>query len=313
MTDLSCVEEYALGAPTEVAEPATVVAHLRLLLAAEAASPRPADYIARVQQDGMTAAWRKRMCEWMVHTGKAFELSVETVACAVHYMDVYLSVLSADKIVLQLVSMVAMFVASKFHETRPIVMEEMELLCQNKYPRAEIVAMEKQLLHVLQWKLNPPTPIAFARDLLTFESSPSIHAHLEEATIELLEECSTDYSYLEFPSSVMAAAALEVVCTTQFGCASPLATYAMGALAFPSKLYKECVGRMLTLYAAAPEPELEALPVVASDICKPVRSASPTSIDVHEQSSSPSKSKKRRRSDATDDASPRKKLCVAAA
>ncbi|KDO28767.1 hypothetical protein SPRG_19980 [Saprolegnia parasitica CBS 223.65] len=264
-------------------EPDAVRRHLRLLLAKED-SPRPSGYLASVQTQGMVASWRKRMVEWMLHTGKAFELSADTVECAIHCMDVYLAALSVDKIVLQLVSMVAMYVASKMHEPRPILMEEMELLCQHKYPRSEIILMEKQLLHVLKWRLNPATPIAFLRDLLTFESVPSIQAHLEEAAMELLEECAIDYEYLVFPSSVVAAAALEVVCATQFGCASPLAAYALDTLGVDAAAFKDCVARMMTLYAPADvEPELATLvyeaknDVVAED-CKP-RSASPTSID----------------------------------
>ena len=58
----------------------------------------------------------------VVQTGKAFDLAKDTVACAIHFMDQYLSELSVDKIMLQLLSMVCMYVSSKMHESQPISM-----------------------------------------------------------------------------------------------------------------------------------------------------------------------------------------------
>ncbi|OQR98344.1 hypothetical protein THRCLA_06743, partial [Thraustotheca clavata] len=292
MTDLSCVEELTPGAASEVLEPSAILNHLQILLTAEAKKPRPGGYMTKVQNMGMQVSWRKRMVEWMIHTGKAFELCPDTVFCAIHLMDDYLAKLPVDKIVLQLVAMVAMYVASKMHETRPILMEEMELLCQNKYPRREIVNMEKQLLKVVQWRLNPPTPCSFLRDILTFESSPSIQVHLEEAALELLEACAMDYEFLTYASSTMTAAALEVVCMTQFGCSSPLASYALETVEFNSENYDKCVASMMAMFTPLEEPELANLATTEAQVTPTKkRSHSPTSID------SPEPSRKKRRVD----------------
>jgi hypothetical protein len=55
-------------------------------------------------------------------TAKAFDLTRDTVGCAVYIMDHYLSKKSVNKILLQLVSMVSMYIASKMHEHQPISM-----------------------------------------------------------------------------------------------------------------------------------------------------------------------------------------------
>ncbi|KAJ0389135.1 hypothetical protein P43SY_011714 [Pythium insidiosum] len=103
----------------------------------------------------MDATWRFKMCRWMFETCKAFGLTQDVVGIAIHYLDQYLSVHSADKITLQLLSMVCLFVASKMHESQPITMEEMELLCEHKFSSDDITKLEAKLLGVLDWKLDP--------------------------------------------------------------------------------------------------------------------------------------------------------------
>ena len=49
-------------------------------------------------------------------------MNMDTVACAVNLMDRYLSEFQADKVLLQLLAMVALCVASKMHESHPMTM-----------------------------------------------------------------------------------------------------------------------------------------------------------------------------------------------
>lgn len=126
-------------------------------------------------------------------TGSAFKLAKDTVGCAIHFMDQYLSVSSVDKIMLQLLSMVCMYVASKMHESQPISMvrvlcasvpevatpldlpmltavlslqDEMDLLSQRKFSRKEICTVESELVTALAWRLAPPISFTFARDFI---------------------------------------------------------------------------------------------------------------------------------------------------
>lgn len=125
---------------------------LRLSLAKEPASgfTRDCDYMKQTQRHGLKDAWRVKICRWMfevrvwsqhllygpmytqltgvlccervAQTGKAFELSVDTIGCAISYMDQFLCVESVDKVMMQLLSLVCVFVASKIHEPEPITL-----------------------------------------------------------------------------------------------------------------------------------------------------------------------------------------------
>lgn len=57
-------------------------------------------------------------------------MTIDTVGCAIHYMDVYLSSYSVNKSELQLLCLVTMYVASKMHESQPISMvREPAIVC----------------------------------------------------------------------------------------------------------------------------------------------------------------------------------------
>lgn len=118
-------------------------------------------------------------------------MAKDTVGCAIHYMDQYLSTHSVSKPKLQLLSLVSLSVASKMHECQPISMvsllrcllgllptapithltclrqDEMKVLCENKFSRKDIWQVEAELMKVMKWNLNPLTPFTFARDLIS--------------------------------------------------------------------------------------------------------------------------------------------------
>ena len=76
---------------------------------------------------------------------------------SVSYMDMYLSKRKTDKQQLQLLAMVCIFVASKFHEVEPISIQELQTLAEGGYTEKSIRDLELDLLSTLNWEMNPIT------------------------------------------------------------------------------------------------------------------------------------------------------------
>ena len=72
-------------------------------------------------------------------------------------MDMYLSKRKTDKQQLQLLAMVCIFVASKFHEVEPISIQELQTLAEGGYTEKSIRDLELDLLSTLNWEMNPIT------------------------------------------------------------------------------------------------------------------------------------------------------------
>lgn len=78
-------------------------------------------------------------------------------------MDLYLSRILVSKETLQLVGATAMFVASKFDERLPPLIDDFLYLCDGAYTRKEIVRMEISLLKVVDFNLGIPISYRFLR------------------------------------------------------------------------------------------------------------------------------------------------------
>eukprot|EP00948_MAST-09A_sp_MAST-9A-sp1_P002930 g2930.t1 len=127
--------------------------------------PNPA-YIETIQTPSFRVIWRKKIAEWLLQFASEFSISHDTIAGSLNLVDRYLSLVPTKKTLLQLVAMVAIFVSAKLHEPFPIPLLELQRLAEGMYTAADIKLMELNLLHVVNWDLNPITPHAFTRHLL---------------------------------------------------------------------------------------------------------------------------------------------------
>ena len=115
------------------------------------------NYVNNVQGGVLQRTWRRKVAEWLLEFVDEFGLPNDIVAVAVNYMDVYLSKRKVNKINLQLLAMVCVFVASKFHEVEPISIQELQTLAEGGYTEDSIRNLELDLLNTLDWNMNPIT------------------------------------------------------------------------------------------------------------------------------------------------------------
>lgn len=296
MEDLLCKEENVPLSPATVAAAAQVVAVpqvdaedpvqvIRLMARREVEYGACNDkYLAEVQRDGMEESWRRKICRWMFETAKAFDLTRDTVGCAVYIMDYYLSTKSVSKILLQLVSMVSMYIASKMHEHQPISMEEMELLSQRKFTRDDIRRVEAHLLKTLGWRLNPPSSFMFARDfihVLSHSVSSQCKADLERDVMVFLQDVVEDYGSLRFRSSSLGIAAVHVLWNARRMRPSSAIQDAIRAADVAADDFVDCYRWLRELHHVVhqPLPQPRFVSVEESKTTDASRSISPTGVD----------------------------------
>lgn len=169
------------------------------------------NYIESVQQDGMRAMWRMRICEWLIEFVAEFSISIDTVATAINYIDRYLSKVSTKKCILQLVALAAIFIAAKFHEEHPIAMKEIQGLAEGMYLEMDIRLMEQELLHTLEWNINPVTPHCLMRHFALLAKDVTDAKAMEELCCHadaFLDIILCEYVFVRFKPSVLSTAAL---------------------------------------------------------------------------------------------------------
>lgn len=101
--------------------------------------------------DGQTEikwSMRKTLIDWLLQVHLRYHMLPETLWIAVNIVDRFLSRRVVSLVKLQLVGVVAMFIASKFEEIKAPSVEEFAFMTESRYTREEILKGEKIILSV---------------------------------------------------------------------------------------------------------------------------------------------------------------------
>ncbi|KAH8382973.1 hypothetical protein KR009_006121 [Drosophila setifemur] len=162
-----------------------------------------ADYMPR--QIHLTTWMRTLLIDWMVEVQETFELNHETLYLAVKIVDLYLCREVINKEKLQLLGAAAFFIACKYDERQPPLIEDFLYICDGAYNHDELVAMEREALRTINFDLGIPLSYRFLRRYARCAKVPMPTLTLARYILEL---SLMDYATIGFSDSQMASAAL---------------------------------------------------------------------------------------------------------
>ena len=131
------------------------------------------------------------MVDWMIEVLNIFRQSAETIFRSVFFLDLYLKLEARAKTVqdLHLLGVVAMFLASKLGEVRPLKMKTLLAdICKGKFERSGVQAQERRMLQVLGFKLNYTSISEYSAGLFRVSGLPSVHLPSIEKYAVLLQK-----------------------------------------------------------------------------------------------------------------------------
>lgn len=113
------------------------------------------------KQPHLDMSTRRLLIDWLVQAQEEFNMHTQCLHLAVVYIDRFLSKMAVVKHKLQLVGVAAMSVAGKLEEIRPPLTKQWCDATVNTYTSQQVKGMEKLLLDVLDFQLQPPTALVF--------------------------------------------------------------------------------------------------------------------------------------------------------
>ncbi|XP_024946656.1 G2/mitotic-specific cyclin-B3 [Cephus cinctus] len=161
------------------------------------------DYMER--QVCLSRWMRSLLVDWMVEVQESFELNHETLYLAVKLVDLYLTKVTVGKETLQLLGAASLFIASKFDERIPPMVEDFLYICDGAYTRRELIRMEMNVLKIVDFDLGIPLSYRFLR---RYARCAKVSMPTLTLARYILEYSLMDYSTIMFSDSKMAAAAL---------------------------------------------------------------------------------------------------------
>ncbi|KAK1613396.1 hypothetical protein QYE76_037069 [Lolium multiflorum] len=156
-------------------------------------------------QTDINEKMRGILIDWLIEVHYKLELLGETLFLTVNIIDRYLARENVVRKKLQLVGVTAMLLACKYEEVSVPVVEDLILICDRAYTRADILEMERTIVDRLEFDMSVPTPYCFMRRFLKAAKSDK---KLELLAFFIIELSLVDYGMLKFQPSMLAAAAI---------------------------------------------------------------------------------------------------------
>lgn len=164
--------------------------------------PRP-DYMDT--QTDITGKMRTILLDWLVEVHMKYRLRPETLYLAVNLIDRYLAKATVQRKRLQLVGVVAMFIAAKYEEINPPGLKDWVYITDNAYTKEDAVLMECAMLTALGFQVMVPTAAHFFEGFQKANGCDDVH---REVVQYLMELALLDLQMLQYSPSDLVAAAL---------------------------------------------------------------------------------------------------------
>eukprot|EP00593_Proboscia_inermis_P002370 CAMPEP_0171293818 /NCGR_PEP_ID=MMETSP0816-20121228/2171_1 /TAXON_ID=420281 /ORGANISM="Proboscia inermis, Strain CCAP1064/1" /LENGTH=324 /DNA_ID=CAMNT_0011765077 /DNA_START=80 /DNA_END=1054 /DNA_ORIENTATION=- len=159
--------------------------------------------------------YREKICEWMYRVVDHFRVNRDVVSISLSYLDRYLAVTGegCDTKVFRLASVAALYIACKlFDSMGPLKAPTLVELSRKEFEVRDIEMMEIEMLHTLQWRVNPPTSSTFVRYIFAVVSqdkSMSLYSKLVDDSLYFTDLAVCDYFFVSQKPSVVAMASIK--------------------------------------------------------------------------------------------------------
>jgi hypothetical protein len=183
-------------------ETRAILKHMRRLEATTYQRPT-----ARNLPEPFKGLWRQQIVEWMYTLVKYCDLRHESAAAASYYLDV-----AAERGLIrspndyQLGAMTALYLALKVYDSpsmRVVKLSSLVKLGNGEFQEQDVLQMERDLVTLLDWHLNPPTPNCFLQQYLTLLPSHHHKDDIETIALQAIEHTVARDLFLAVPPSVV--------------------------------------------------------------------------------------------------------------
>ncbi len=174
-------------------------------------------HLANTPQCPVDVDCRFKMAEWCYQVVDFCKFNRETVNIAMSYLDRFLCTevgqeALADRRVFQLAAMTCLYTAVKVHEPEAMEPTTVAGLSRGAYTAEQVEAMERSILEALEWRMNPPTAMAFLQHFFALVSHRFLTPAIRETILDLakfqIELAVSEYAFATLNPSTVAFSSL---------------------------------------------------------------------------------------------------------
>lgn len=158
--------------------------------------------------------WRQQIVQWMFTLVKFCKLRHEAATGGAYFLDVAVaSGVITTPLDYQLGAMAALYLGLKVFDSptvRVVKLSSLVKLGNAQFTEEDIVRMEREIINVLGWRLNPPTPDCFLQQYLILLPTQSevTRCKIEQKALAAIEICVAKEQFCSMDPSILAYSAL---------------------------------------------------------------------------------------------------------
>jgi cyclin B len=169
--------------------------------------PTIPDYLQ--SQPELNYKMRAVLIDWLISVHEKFRLSQESLFHSVSLLDRFLSTRQVKRLYLQLVGVCSLMIACKYEEVHPPRCKDFLHITENAYSKSQLLAMEAEILSVLDFDLVRPTIYEFLKRWTSFLELSQTNYFL---SCFLSELALVEYSMRRFSPQVVSLASVYLSC-----------------------------------------------------------------------------------------------------
>ena len=101
------------------------------------------------------------LVDWMIDVSVRFRLQTETFHLAVNLTDRFIGKRMVRRSEMQLLGVTSLAIAAKYQEIYPPLTDDLVYMTNDACQKEQVLSMEEQILSVLEFEINVPTPNYF--------------------------------------------------------------------------------------------------------------------------------------------------------
>ena len=192
-----------------------LISRINAMREQEDRSERCQNYFAWSNNSDVDVSCRKAMADWCFQVAGTLQFSHETVGLTMSFLDRYLSSRRGrsqealdSRNMFQLAAITCFYTAVKTFEPVELGVDLLAKMCRGFYSEADILAMERDILFALDWRVSGPTPMDFVRHLIELLPSCESNCSLAENAEKYMDQVTSDLQFSFFKPSVVGASCL---------------------------------------------------------------------------------------------------------
>jgi Cyclin, N-terminal domain/Cyclin, C-terminal domain len=209
-----------------------------------------------------------------------FDFPRDIVSACMSFLDRYLAnhlkrhPEGIPKHAFQLLAMTCLYIAVKLDQPRMLSLETMAHLSRGTFSKAQMQAMEMEILSNLEWHVHPPTPYTFLSYLIQLSKPQPSANKIYEMARYFVELSVLDYFFVGKRSSTVAIAALLNAFEDQ-NCCEDLAAFIASE---EVEIVRDCQSRLRNLYNVPDQSVFDSQDSAAQHVTSFGRTSSPTCV-----------------------------------